>query len=177
MAHIEQQEFCLKVKESFPKFFTNVNVLDIGSLDINGNNRYLFEKYKYTGIDIGEGKNVDVVSLGHEYDTDERYDVVISTECFEHDMHYIKTILNAIKLTKSGGLFLFTCATTDRIEHGTSRANDWASPFSHIEFNDYYKNLTEKDIANEISMNDYFSFYRFEINNISHDLYFFGIKK
>jgi hypothetical protein len=52
MAHQEQKDFCLSVKEFMPDFFKGVSVLDIGSLDINGNNRYLFENYDYTGIDI-----------------------------------------------------------------------------------------------------------------------------
>ena len=36
MAHQQQQNFCLSVKNNFPKFFQNKWVLDIGSLDING---------------------------------------------------------------------------------------------------------------------------------------------
>ena len=55
MAHQEQINFCKSVKEFMPDFFKGVSVLDIGSLDINGNNRYLFDNYDYTGIDIGEG--------------------------------------------------------------------------------------------------------------------------
>ena len=45
MAHERQQEFCKKVKDIFPEYFKGVNVCDVGSLDINGNNHYLFEDY------------------------------------------------------------------------------------------------------------------------------------
>ena len=117
MAHKEQIDFFVKVKNKFPDVFKNCDVLDIGSLDINGNNRYLFENYTYTGVDIGPGNNVDVISKGHEFKPDKKYDIVISSECFEHDMYYKKTILNCIELTKQGGLFTFTCATTGRPEH------------------------------------------------------------
>ena len=176
MAHPEQQEWCLKVKKLHPEFFKNVDVLDIGSLDINGNNRYLFEKYTYTGVDIGEGKNVDVVSKGHEFKPGKVYDVVISTECFEHDKYWKETIRNCIDLTKPGGLFLFSCATTGRQEHGTSRTTPQDSPFTYKEFNDYYMNLTEYDIRQIQGFDNSFSEMKFGTNNNTKDLYFYGIK-
>lgn len=173
MAHQEQVEFCQRVKVLYPEKFQNVTVLDIGALDINGNNRYLFTDYLYTGVDIGPGKNVDVVSLGHEYKPGKQFDVVISTECFEHDRFWRETITNCCELTKSGGLFLFTCASTGRPEHGTTRSSSWASPHSHIQFSDYYMNLTEADIAPFIhGMSEIY----FEFNAKSADLYFYGIK-
>lgn len=176
MAHLAQMNFFLKVKQKFPQYFKNVSVLDIGSLDINGNNRYLFENYSYIGIDLGVGNNVDVVSLGHEYKSDNLFDVVISSECFEHDSHYNLTILNAISLTKSNGLFTFTCASTGRPEHGTSRTTPKDSPFSHLIFSDYYKNLTEADIREFLNCDEIFKDYCFEFLEGS-DLYFYGIKK
>lgn len=175
MAHVQQVEFCTRVKDMFPELFKHVDVLDVGSLDINGNNRYLFEDFTYTGVDIGPGKNVDIVSLGHEFKPDKQYDVVISTECFEHDKYWWQTINNCIELTKSGGLFLFTCAGKDRPEHGTSRSSDWASPHSHIQFNNYYRNLEEGDIFPLVM--EGFTIRYFEYNAQAKDLYFYGIKK
>ena len=67
MAHPQQVSFLNLVKQKFPEKFKNCNVVDIGSLDINGNTRFLFEDFEYTGVDIGEGPNVDVVSKGHEF--------------------------------------------------------------------------------------------------------------
>ena len=96
MAHREQREWCELVKYAHDEFFVGTNVLDIGSLDINGNNRYLFEQCNYTGIDIGEGKNVDVVCSGHLFESDDLFDVVISTECFEHDEYWEQTLKNVI---------------------------------------------------------------------------------
>lgn len=177
MAHPEQARFCASVKQRFPQFFKGVDVLDVGSLDINGNNRFLFEDYTYTGVDIGEGKNVDVVSKGHEYKPDKQFDVVISTECFEHDQHWKDTIQNCIDLTRDKGLFLFSCATTGRNEHGTTRTTPQDSPFSHIQFNDYYMNLTEHDIRNIQGFDESFSEMQFSTHNGTKDLYFYGIKK
>ncbi len=174
MAHKEQIDFCKYVKSLHPDKFKNCDVLDIGSLDINGNNRYLFEDYMYTGVDLGPGKNVDVVSLGHLYRPDKQFDVVISTECFEHDKYWALTLMNCVDLTKSGGLFLFTCASTGRGEHGTTRMLDWASPYSHVEFNDYYMNLTELQVRPFLKG---FDEEYFEYNPKFHDLFFYGIKR
>lgn len=177
MAHIEQKNFCIHIKNKFKSIFTGCNVLDIGSLDVNGNNRYLFSEYTYTGLDIGPGNNVDIVCKGHEYDTDKRFDIVISTECFEHDKFYAETIKNAIRLLKSGGLFLFTCASTGRKEHGTRKEDPASSPYSCVLFDDYYKNLTEQDVREVINIEETFSQFEFKYIPISCDLDFYGIKK
>jgi SAM-dependent methyltransferase len=178
MAHKEQKDYCLLIKESFPTFFSNKKVLDCGSLDINGSNRYLFENCEYIGIDIGEGKNVDIVSLIHEFNgDDESYDTIISTECFEHDMYYKESIKNIIRLLKPGGLFIFTCATTGRPEHGTINTSITDSPLLKGEWSKYYKNLTEEDIRDIIIMENIFIDFKFSINKNHKDLFFYGIKK
>jgi len=174
--HLSQKEFCLSVKNKFPDSFKNCNVLDIGSLDVNGNNRYLFEECTYTGVDLAEGWNVDIVSKGHEFNPGKQYDVVISTECFEHDPYWNKTIENCINLTKSGGLFLFTCGSEGRPEHGTTRSRSpWASPFSHVLFNEYYRNLSPEDVLPILQ--DKFNPMELEDNRVEFDLYFYGIRK
>lgn len=179
MAHKEQKEFFLKVRGLYPDRFKNCDVLDIGSLDINGNNRYLFENYQYIGVDVGYGKNVDVVSKGHEFTSDKTFDIVISSECFEHDMFYKETINNCVNLTKNGGLFTFTCASTGRPEHGTRRTSKQDAPLleQYGDWYDYYKNLTEDDIRTLLDVDNIFTEYYFEYNPISFDLYFWGIKK
>ena len=47
MAHLQQQIFFQSVKTKFPYLFTDVKVLDIGSLDINGNTRHFFSQPYY----------------------------------------------------------------------------------------------------------------------------------
>lgn len=179
MAHAAQMNFFRTVKEKFPEKFINCSVLDIGSLDINGNNRYLFTDYTYIGVDVGEGRNVDVVCKGHEYVSDTLFDIVISSECFEHDMYYKQTLTNCVSLTRPGGLFTFTCASTGRPEHGTRRTKPQDAPFlnSIEEWGDYYKNLTEDDIREVIDIDNIFEKYELTYNGAAHDLYFWGIKK
>lgn len=173
MAHKEQQAFCRFVRHKHKKKFVNCSVLDIGSLDINGNNRYLFRRYKYLGIDLGEGKNVDMVCGGHEFNYDTQFDIVISTECLEHDEYWKDTLQNAVILTKPGGIFMFTCASTGRQEHGTHKAHPDTSPFTH----NHYKNITIEEADNCINASVNFSEYYFEYNPISKDLYFYGVKR
>lgn len=180
MAHIQQQEFCRSIKNKYPNFFKNKFVLDIGSLDINGNNQEYFENCNYLGVDIAFGRNVDIVSKGHELAfPDETFDIIISTECFEHDQFYEKTIKNIYRMLKSGGLLIFTCATTGRPEHGTRRTTPEDAPLlqNDIEWSDYYKNLTEQDIRNIFNVENNFSTFEFSTNEISYDLYFYGFKK
>jgi SAM-dependent methyltransferase len=179
--HYHQQKFTIRVRETLQPFFFEKDVLDIGSQDINGNNRFLFFNCQYTGIDIGNGKNVDVVSSGHLYKPEKQFDVVISTECLEHDMYYRETIQNVCNnLLKSGGLFLMTCASTGRPEHGTNRISSSDSPITSVineEWSNYYKNLTEQDFRECVNVEKTFSHYYFEYEPYAKDLYFFGIKK
>lgn len=172
MAHKDQVDFLLKIKKKFPEKFENCSVIDIGSLDINGNNHYLFKEYTYIGIDIGEGNNVDVICRAHEYETENKFDIVISTECLEHDEFYYLTIKKMFELTKSGGLMIITCATEGRPEHGTKRTSPNDAPF----VGDYYKNLNIDDIKSHLNT-DQFELFEFEINYHHKDLYFYGIKK
>lgn len=180
MAHPEQKKFCLSVKKRLPHFFTEKWVLDIGSLDINGNNQYLFDECGYIGVDLSSGKNVDLASAAHELLLpDSTFDVVISTECFEHDQFYDKTILNIVRMLKPGGLFVFSCATTGRPEHGTRRTTPQDAPLTHMfgEWGDYYKNLDEGDIRAVLDVEAHFDTFEFSIQDTTHDLYFWGVKK
>lgn len=180
MAHKQQADYCVSVKDRLTKFFFHKKVLDVGSYDVNGNNRYLFKDCDYTGLDVGPGKNVDVVCKGHEYSVpDSTFDVIISTEAFEHDMYYQKTLKNIVRLLKPGGLFLFTCATTGRQEHGTRRTTTSdAPPLAAIpEWSDYYKNLTENDIRDVLDIENEFEKFEFKTNSDTKDLYFYGVKK
>lgn len=140
MAHLEQACFCRLIRSRFSKIIQNIRVLEVGSLDVKGNNRYLFHVCSYVGLDIAPGNNVDIVSEFNE--PDESFDTIISTECFEHDKNYSLSLNSIARLLKRDGLFLFTCATTGRKEHGTLRSDGgWASPLTSREdsWNDYYK--------------------------------------
>lgn len=154
-------------------------MLDVGSGDINGNNRIYFNS------------ELDVMCTPaqmlqcHELEYPDAYfDMIISSECFEHDMHYNKTLQAIYRMLANGGLFVFTCASFGRAEHGTRRTSIGDSFSTALSpdsgWPDYYKNLTAYDIVNSLSplgsINDLFSYSAFYYNTLSKDLYFVGIK-
>jgi hypothetical protein len=170
MAHSEQMQFVRNVSLTFPKYFSGVKVLEIGSLNINGTVRQFFNNCDYTGVDLAVGKDVDVVQFGHllKY-ADGHFNTSISCECFEHDEHWAKTFSNMVRMTN--GLVVMTCATIGRPEHGTFNIEPNASPFT----NNYYKNLSMKDFYDTFDVDKLFTKHQFSINPTSADLYFWGL--
>jgi SAM-dependent methyltransferase len=182
MAHPEQQRFMQSVKDNFPLYFQgSKKVLDVGSADINGNARYLFngcDNLEYTGCDVAMAPNVDIVSFCHELPFDDNYfDVIFSGECFEHDVFWAASLRKIYQMLKPGGLFFFTCATTGRAEHGTSRTSAGDSYTTSIGI-EYYRNLTVDDASIVLSPDNNFKEYKFFTReNPLYDLYFYGIKE
>jgi len=172
--HKRVQKFCSSQVERFSKrglIAANPDVLDCGSLNINGNNRYLFPKAKsYTGIDIVDGPNVDVVTRVGEFETDKRFDVVISTEMLEHDEQWAFSLAKMCCLLKPGGFLLITAAGEGRPEHGTTEHLPNDSPLTH----NHYGNITMEMLATGLKI---WEFSHFEIRCVADDIQFVGIKK
>jgi SAM-dependent methyltransferase len=83
-----------------------VEVLDVGSADVNGTYRPLFERpgWRYTGLDIAPGPNVDVVVAGQLWPLPEAiFDAVISGSAFEHISRLWQTITEIRFVLKPGG--------------------------------------------------------------------------
>jgi len=176
MSHVQQIEYVNSIKSNYLNYFKNKKILEVGSLDINGSVRTFFENCDYTGLDVGEGKGVDMVCEGQTFQGESNsYDVVISCECFEHNPYWLETFENMYRMCKPDGLVIMTCATTGRKEHGTSRTSPRKSPLTVAKGWDYYKNLTEEDFRTNINFDETFSKYEFSNNTKSSDLYFFGI--
>ena len=179
--HPEARDFTLFIKQILSDFFINKRVLDVGSGDINGNNRFLFENCEYDGNDVIQANNVTVVSKTKDLSFEDlSFDTIISTECFEHDPEYKESFIKIYKMLKPDGLFCFTCASTGRGEHGTRRTSprDSYGTIGNLEdMSDYYKNLTEIDLNDVLPINNLFSVWDTYYNFRSKDLYFVGIKK
>jgi len=174
MSHQSQLDFVSNVRDSFPEQFVNSKVLEVGSLNINGTVRIFFKDCDYLGVDVGAGKNVDLVCPAHELDMpNETFDTTISCECFEHDKYWVRSFKKMYDLTKPNGLIVFSCATTGRPEHGTTRTSPADAPFT----NDYYRNLTAEDFDGAFELKEMFDEYQFAVNNWPADLYFYGVKK
>jgi len=86
-----------------------VSILDIGSYDVNGCYKEIFtdRSYNYTGLDMENGPNVDIVPKNAykwaEINTDS-YDAVISGQALEHIEFFWLTVAEMIRATKKNGL-------------------------------------------------------------------------
>lgn len=177
MAHPEQAEFFTGVREHYAVSFNGARVLEVGSLDINGSVRELFSKCDYTGVDLQLGPGVDLARQGQLVDFPTgHFDTTISAECLEHNPFWRETVANMLRMTRPGGLVLVSCATTGRLEHGTTRTNPDASPFTSAEKWEYYENLTAGDLESSLNLTGWLADWASWVNFITRDLYFVGIR-
>jgi SAM-dependent methyltransferase len=175
MSHPEQLGFFAAVAKVNQPLVEGGRILEIGSYDVNGTVRRVFESSRaHVGIDLAEGPGVDHVGFGHDYDEpDGSFDIALSGECFEHDTFWPETFANMVRLVRPGGLVAFTCASRGRPEHGTARSDASLSPGTQHVGLDYYRNLTEADFA-PLPLAEWFGEWRFWYLPTSFDLYFAG---
>lgn len=129
---------------------TGVNVLEIGSLDINGTVRHLFDDLiadggSYVGIDIQEGPGVDVVIDAVAIKCKKPVDIIVCAEVFEHTAVWKEIIKNAHRNLKKNGLFIATMAGEGRAPHSaidTAPIRSW----------EYYKNITADELSENLKM-------------------------
>lgn len=178
MSHREQIQFIEQAKRRSPEFFRGSRVLEVGSLNINGSVRGLFEDCDYTGIDVVSGPGVDIIAVAHEFGAPSgTFDVVISCEALEHDMHWKLTLAKCVDLLRPGGLLLITCASGSRPEHGTRRNSPGDSGTSGIpEWGDYYRNLNPEDLREAVDIDSIFPGCVLQQVRGGQDLQFMGIK-
>jgi hypothetical protein len=74
-AYVNAEKFA---KKYIPNL-EGIKILDVGSYDVNGTMKPIFERAQYVGLDMEAGPNVDVVGVSHNipFGKDE-FDVVIS---------------------------------------------------------------------------------------------------
>jgi SAM-dependent methyltransferase len=98
-----------------------LRVLDIGSCDINGSYRPLFQRpnWHYQGVDLSPGPNVDI-ALANPYRWQGiktcSVDVVISGQAFEHIEFFWLTWREMVRVLKPSGL-IFLIAPSRGPEH------------------------------------------------------------
>lgn len=179
--HDQAKAFLVFVKSILGEHFRNKIVLDVGAGDINGNNRFLFENCHYEGNDVVSANNVTIVSKTKDLlFPNEQFDTIISSECFEHDPEYRESLKKIYAMLRPNGLFVFTCASTHRGEHGTRRTtpNDSYGTIANLaDMSDYYKNLSKNDLNDVLNLDKCFSVWNTYYGSDMCDLYFVGIKK
>lgn len=95
----------------------SVTVLDLGGRSINGTCRDMFPNASYVSLDIMEGEGVAIVADAADWQPDCRYDVVVSTEVFEHTERWREICSTAHRALKRGGRLIVTCAGPARGAH------------------------------------------------------------
>lgn len=97
-----------------------LQAIDIGSYDVNGSYRTLFDSphWRYTGVDLEAGPGVDVVlSSPYRFPFASRsVDVIVSGQAFEHIEYFWATWLEMMRVLKPGGL-VFLIAPSRGPEH------------------------------------------------------------
>jgi O-antigen biosynthesis protein len=180
MAHLQQKEFYQAVKRRVPKLFSERLVVDLGEPDPDGNHQALFDDCLYLGIDLLPGQKVDFAANGHEPTLpDESVDVVVSTECPEDDQFCPRTLDDAVRMLKPGGLLLFTWAASGGLNRDARRTTPDQVPFNRElgERAKGCKHLEESHVRAALDLDAIFVDYAFATNSETHDLYLWGIKK
>lgn len=154
-------------------------VLDLGGRDVNGTLRHLFPNIeRYTVVDIRPGPNVDIVANAAQVDLDDRFDLILCTETFEHTPYGEGICWNAERLLKPGGYFICTTAWTCRAPHSgidgrPLSGNEWSSDMNTVETQgrEYYANVDEATLGAWMSV-----FAKVDINVYGCDIRAFGRK-
>lgn len=178
MAHYQQLQFVRLVTQHFPEYSQgDTRVLEVGSWIANDSVRRFFSSSQYVGADVADGPGVDLVCPGEQLEfADGYFDVVITCECFEHNPLWKPTFENMFRMLRPGGLFLLTCATLGRREHGTPRSAPQSSLATVCFGTKHYRNLSKSDLHSAFDLSGMFSDHLMTYNHFSRDLYFIGIK-
>jgi len=114
-AYVNAEKFYHKYCE---KNIENKKILDVGSYDVNGTMKPIFEKGQYVGLDMEAGPNVDIVGVSHNipFEKDE-FDIIISSSCFEHDDMFWISFQEMCRVLKHGG-YMYVQAPSNGPYHG-----------------------------------------------------------
>lgn len=113
-------------------------ILDIGGQHINGNVHSYFPNATIKTLDL---ENADIIADACTWVPDQKYDVVICTEVFEHVRDWPQIIATAHMALdgEPGGYLLATWASDNRPPHGATGA-----PLP--EDDEWYANVPPKDV-------------------------------
>lgn len=119
--HQSSYERMGKLRDAFLDAKKNLTIIDLGSMEVYGGTyRPLFERpgWRYLGMDLGIGRNVDIV-LADPYIwplEDASVDVVISGQALEHVEFFWLTFQELARVLRPGGRALLI-APSGGMEH------------------------------------------------------------
>lgn len=161
--HTEARQYCERFAHD-----GLVVCLDLGGQDVNGSVHDLWPNAKWTVVDIVDGPGVDIVANAAYWSPDKQYDMVISTELFEHTPLWFAVIDTAYKALKPGGVFIVTCAGPRRTPHS-------ATGTMHLfPADEHYENIDPEDLDTELVSAGFIA--KVEHNERAHDVYAYCYK-
>jgi len=119
-----------------------LTVLDLGGQNVNGSVHTWFT-HPDTRITTLDLENADIIADATAWDPDGQYDIVIATEVFEHVEEWPLILVTARRALGSGGVFVGTCASTDRPPHGATGAPE---PI----YGEWYRNVTPAELQDAL---------------------------
>jgi len=131
----------------------NAQVVEVGSLDVNGAARDHFPKKmvrRWLGIDLIEGPGVDRVGDALDelmFTPLESFDMAVSTEVFEHAQRWRLILREMCNVLKPEGWLIVTCAGTGRPEHAADGSPNGPHP------GEYYRNVSLSELTGELPWN------------------------
>lgn len=140
--HLEAMEWCCQVVDTFD-LGSAERVLDLGGRNVNGTTDNLFDG-TVVHVDIVDGQGVDIVADAADLDLEERFPVVISTECLEHTERAAEIVSSAFRHLEPGGMFIATMAGPGRAPHGAS-----GQPLPPAD--EFYRNVHPDDLRGWLS--------------------------
>lgn len=113
------------IKERYAEYF-NDNILEVGSYNICGTVRDIFEAdcEEYIGIDWRAGPGVDVVTLAHDMSFPKQFKAVISASMLEHDPYWEQSIKKMVEYTRPDGILVLTWGAANNLPHCFEEAPD-----------------------------------------------------
>lgn len=164
--HTDAYNYVFSTFHDWRKDRKNLSVLEIGSLDINGSIRDMFNFFadSYLGIDVQDGPGVDLLADGATYSSPNTYDVIVTAETFEHTPDWKQIIRASYTNLKDGGIFIATMAGEGRPVHSAldeKPIREW----------EHYANIGEWDLKQTLKI-----FKEYKVNTLNNDLRCFAVK-
>ncbi len=154
--HKQASDYVYEEFHLWRKDKNNFDILEIGSLDINGSVRTFLSPFAntYHGIDMQEGPGVDEIADASEFVRPDSFDVVVCCETFEHTPAWKQIIQNAMTSLRDGGIFITTMAGEGRPPHSaidTNEIREW----------EHYANIGEWELRQTLK-----GFFKESVTNV-----------
>ena len=118
LVHRQVYEFVEGVVVDYQLNRSDYQVLEVGSLDVNGSIRNLLNQTNYIGLDLVAGPGVDLVGdIVTSHLPDQSFDLVLCLEVLEHAPQAEQIVHTIHRVLKPEGLLILTCAATLRSPH------------------------------------------------------------